>query len=117
MWVRIAARYPIWYEPTPLAAYRIHADSTTGRHLRMAEELRYGAMAIEMFRPLLPPDHARAITKRARRAYAHTALRNAERFAREGDRAAMLAHLKAALRLSRAPHVLYRAAGIAMGRS
>jgi glycosyltransferase involved in cell wall biosynthesis len=31
MWVRIAARFPVWYEPRPLAAYRRHADNETSR--------------------------------------------------------------------------------------
>ena len=34
MWVRIAAHFPIWYERQPLAVYRMHAASNTGRHLR-----------------------------------------------------------------------------------
>ena len=39
MWVRIAASYLIWYEPRPLAFYRIHAASNTGRHTRSAEDM------------------------------------------------------------------------------
>lgn len=31
MWVRIAVRYAVWYEPRALAAYRRHARSETGR--------------------------------------------------------------------------------------
>ncbi len=29
MWVRIAARYPVWYEPSVLAGYRSHTKSKT----------------------------------------------------------------------------------------
>src|ERR1019366_2410924 len=29
MWIRIAAHYPIWYEPTTLAAWRIHSHTAT----------------------------------------------------------------------------------------
>lgn len=117
MWVRIAAHFPIWYDPAPLAAYRVRANSNTGRNFRMAEELRYTAMAIDIFRPLLPPERAGAITTAARLAYARSALSNAQLFASQGDRAAMLAHLTAAVRLSRAPHVLRRAILVALGRS
>ncbi len=31
MWVRIAARYPVWFEPEVLACYRCHADNETAR--------------------------------------------------------------------------------------
>src|SRR5512143_2035432 len=34
MWVRIASQYPVWYEVEPLAAYRMHSASNTGRHIR-----------------------------------------------------------------------------------
>ena len=117
MWVRIAAHYPVWYEPAPLAAYRTHGNSNTGRHLRMADELHYSALAMEIFRPLLPPDRRRAILRQARLAYAHSALRNARCFADVGDREAMRAHLKAALKLSRSPHIWRRAASIALNRA
>ena len=117
MWLRIAARRPIWYEPTPLAAYRTHADSNTGRHFRVAEELRYTAMVIRMFKKYLPPDRLRAATRKARRAYAETALRNARQFRERGDAEAMRAHLGAALRFSRAPRVLVEAARIVAGRT
>jgi hypothetical protein len=110
MWVRIAARYPIWYEPTLLASYRVRPASTTARHLRMAEELHYTARAIELFGPLLPQARRGFIKRAARSAYAASALRNASRYARRGDRAAVNANLKAALMFSTRPKVLARAA-------
>ena len=112
MWVRIAARHPIWYEPSLLASYRSHAASTTGRNFRNARELRYTAMAIEIFRPYLPPSRSRSIVSAARRAYAETALANAGRLRAAGDHRAMRAHLGAALRLRKSPRVLARAAGL-----
>ncbi len=110
MWVRIAAHFDVWYEPELLASYRRHDDSNTGRHMRDAEELRYTAEAIELFRPVLPAERAGAIVATARRNYAATALTNARGFAAAGDRGAASAHLRAALRLSRSPAVVARAA-------
>ena len=52
MWVRIAARYPVWYETEPLALYRMHANSNTGRHVRTAEDIRYTREAIDLFEAL-----------------------------------------------------------------
>ena len=115
MWVRIAADFPIWYEPQLLAVYRSHADSNTGRHLGNAEELRFSALAIELFKPLLPAGRADAIARRARRTYAHTALGNARGFAKAGERRAMRAHLAMALRLAPGPTTLLAAARILLG--
>jgi hypothetical protein len=38
--MRIAAKYPIWYEPQTLAAYRIHAASETSALIRSGRERR-----------------------------------------------------------------------------
>lgn len=34
MWIRIAANFPVWYEVEPLALYRMHGSSLTGRFIR-----------------------------------------------------------------------------------
>jgi glycosyltransferase involved in cell wall biosynthesis len=67
MWIRIAARYPIWYEPTTLAAFRIHPNSWTSDLNRSAETIIDEQRCIAMVRPLLPPDRAEAISAKARR--------------------------------------------------
>ncbi|WP_312163653.1 glycosyltransferase [Phenylobacterium sp.] len=113
MWVRIAAHYPVWYEPSVLAGYRMHQESNTGRHYRMAEELGYTRRAIEIFADYLPPQKARAIVRRARLTYADTALNNARQLARSGDLRGMQAHLMEAIKMSSSPTVLRRAAKIA----
>lgn len=116
MWVRIAASHRVWYEPTLLAAYRTHAASNTGRNHRLGHDLRYTAMAIDLFRSSLPPERAPAIVRTARRTYARTALANARAFRASGDREAMRAHLRAAVRFSRAPRVLVGAGRVLAGR-
>jgi glycosyltransferase involved in cell wall biosynthesis len=55
MWVRLAARYPIWYEPELLACYRVHTESETMRLRRMGEDLADQAKAIAIFEAYLPP--------------------------------------------------------------
>lgn len=101
MWVRVAAHFPVWYEPQPLAAYRMHADSNTGRHARSAEDIRYTRMAIDLFTPYLPPARAKDIAKRAKATYALAALRNARALWDAGDRDGANAQLREALALSR----------------
>jgi glycosyltransferase involved in cell wall biosynthesis len=116
MWVRVAADYPIWYEPQVLAAYRMHENSNTGRHFRLARELDYTRQAIEIFSDYLPSQTARAIASRARATYAGVALSNARRLGQAGDLRGMGAHLAAALRLSPAPGTAIRALGVALPR-
>jgi glycosyltransferase involved in cell wall biosynthesis len=61
MWSRIAARYPIWYEPAVLACYRRHSGSETLR-LRRAN--------------LECPDYGKCMAVVARRLPAHSAIRD-----------------------------------------
>jgi glycosyltransferase involved in cell wall biosynthesis len=116
MWVRIAAGYPVWYDPSPLADYRLRRGSTTDRNTRMAEELRFAARAMEIFGPLLPRDVRKTARGAARSAYSATALRNARLYAIEGDREAMWANLAAAMHFSKRPRALCEALTIALGR-
>jgi glycosyltransferase involved in cell wall biosynthesis len=114
MWVRVAAHYPVWYEVEPLAAYRMHVNSNTGRHTRSADDMRYTRMAIDLFTPYLPPDRASDIARRARATYALAAIRNACALLEAGDRSAVGAQLREALALSRAPRVMRALAGFAV---
>jgi glycosyltransferase involved in cell wall biosynthesis len=106
MWVRIAAHYPVWYETEPLAVYRMHDDSNTGRHVRSAEDIRYTREAIRIFSRHLPNDLAGRVTRRARRTYARAAVRTAARLCAKGDAAGAARQAMEALRLSRAPAVI-----------
>ncbi len=106
MWVRIASRYPVWYETEPLALYRMHANSNTGRHVRTAEDIRYTRAAIDLFQAHLPPSRAAAIVRTAKRRYALAAIRTARSLLAVHDFDAARAQLAEALRLSRSPRVL-----------
>ena len=106
MWVRIAARYPVWYEVAPLAAYRMHEDSNTGRHTHTAENIRYTRLAIEMFTPYLPADRAEAISRRARETYALSAIDSARALWSRRDRVGAVAQLREALKLSHSHKVI-----------
>ena len=77
MWKRVAVRYPIWYDPQPLACYRMHAASETSRQ-RLA-----GTHLVEVFKSInhsatyLPQPVAARITRRARAHYAVFAVESA----------------------------------------
>lgn len=109
MWVRIAAHYSIWYDPRPLARYRIHSQSHTGRHARSGEDLASSRMAIDIFSKYLPADERHRITRRARSAYSQSGLRAARRFIREGDGAAARAQVREVVKLRATPAVLWSA--------
>jgi hypothetical protein len=97
MWVRIAARYPVWYESTTLAVYRIRAGSLTGRSLRTGANGRDYRKAIDINRKYLPPNRATEISQKARQNFALACLRRAHRLFVAGERRAALAQLREAL--------------------
>lgn len=100
MWVRIAAHYPIWYEVEPLAVYRMHLLSNTGRHVRTGEDLQYTRRCIEIFKAYLPSQTADRLSNKARRTYAVSGLKAAYAMFRAGDRAAGRAQVREALKCS-----------------
>jgi len=75
MWVRIAAQFPVWYEPRVLARYRRHASSETNR-LRSMSKLDTDVLkAIETFTDSLPKSQRTVLASRAYAAFAQRALR------------------------------------------
>ncbi|HEX2189381.1 MAG TPA: glycosyltransferase [Longimicrobiaceae bacterium] len=113
MWVRIAANYAVWYEPEPLAVYRVHRGSVSGTDVRTGENGAHLRRAIRINREHLPPDRADEISRRAVRNNALACVRRAFRFARAGEADAAWAQLREAVRFSRSPAVLAPAAGVA----
>jgi glycosyl transferase family 2 len=110
MWVRIAARFPVYYEERPLACYRLHDDSNTGRNLRSGLSLDHTRLAIELFANHFESAERRAVRRAAFSRYAESALETARKFQSRGDAAAARAQLRVAWRLERSPRT---AAGIA----
>lgn len=110
MWTRIAAAFPVWYEPEPLALYRVHDQSATGRSRQGAENVVDLRRAIEINRARLAPERVDEITARALEITAVTAIRRAGRMLKSGDGAGARAQVKEALRTSRTPAVLERLA-------
>ena len=66
MWIRIAAHYPVWYEPATLAAFRNHPISATAAFMISGEYVSDERRCIEISRSWLPPDRAEAIAQSAR---------------------------------------------------
>jgi glycosyltransferase involved in cell wall biosynthesis len=112
MWVRIAAHYAVWYEPEPLAVYRLHMRSKSQRALRTGANLRALRKAIEINREHLPPDKVDHLTRRAVYLCARAALRRANRLRKAGDREGAKAQMRGAWETSPSMSVAARAAAI-----
>ena len=114
MWVRIAAHYPIWYEVEPLAAYRMHFNSNTGRHIRSGEDMKYTRKAIEIFQDYLPENIANKIASQARQTYAISSLEMAYSMLTKPDLVATFAQIREAIQFSRSLKVILYLARILM---
>jgi len=108
MWVRIAAAFPVWYEPATLACYRMHDAGNTGRNVSSGDDMAYTGKAIDLFADYLPAAIAGDVTRRARETYACAALDMAYSLWQAGDRRAARAQLGVAFRLRRSPRVAAR---------
>jgi glycosyltransferase involved in cell wall biosynthesis len=110
MWVRIAARYPVWYEPEALAVYRVHRSSFSGRMIRSGENVRILRRVIALNRSLLPPDREARISRIAMEETARAAMRRSLRLLRAGEPVAAAAQFREAVGCSRSLRVLGGAA-------
>jgi glycosyltransferase involved in cell wall biosynthesis len=78
MWKRVALAGPVWYEPTPLAMYRVHAASDTSALMRTGANIADARHAIEIAWRYLPSDQRDELTYRARLHHGLYALELAE---------------------------------------
>ena len=109
MWIRVATRFPVYYEERPLACYRLHGSSNTGRNLRDGSSLDYTRQAIELFANYFEPTERRAVKRTAFSRYATSGLETARSLQSQGDAAAARAQLRVVWRLEKSPRT---AAGI-----
>jgi glycosyltransferase involved in cell wall biosynthesis len=95
MWVRIAARWRVWYEPRVLAAYRRHEANESARLLAKGDVWPDVIRTIEINAESLPEQLRKRLTAASARWHAASAIRSAERRLEAGDAAgarATLAH-------------------------
>lgn len=85
MWKRIAVHYPVWYEPQPLAYYRLHPASDTSRLIRTGSNVANSRRAIEISESYLPKIIVDEISHKARENYAFAALNIAREMLAIGD--------------------------------
>lgn len=98
MWVRIAARYGVWYEPQPLAAFRRHDASESARLTQTGANIADSASAIALMASYLPAAIAPTVMAEARDYYANYALTTARSLLQQGRHRAAIAQIRQGLR-------------------
>ena len=118
MWVRLAARFPVWYEPEALACYRLHAGSASTRLAADARDTADMGSAITLAARHLPADRRTRLGAAARRRYAVSAFERALGLASAGNAGGALAQIREGLRLDHEPavidHLIERLADVAL---
>lgn len=84
MWVRIAASYPVAYEPQALAEYRVHhGTSMTLKDMRSGQDMRFMREAINIFNEYVPKERRKEVNLFRRKYYGNYSLKNAKRLLEE----------------------------------
>ncbi len=108
MWKRISLYAPIFYDPQPLACYRVHAGADSSRLFRTGENMVDERRSIDLSCAALPPGDAERMRRAANRAAGVRAARRARQLWKSGQRVAAWRQASEALRCSLAPAVVAR---------
>ena len=108
MWKRVALRTPIFYDPEPLACFRLHSRSAYANAVRSGASVADERKSIDLSSAYLSSEIAPRVWRQARKAAAVRAMRTARQQAALGDYAAARNQIKEGLRCSRAPEVWAR---------
>ncbi|AFZ31384.1 glycosyl transferase family 2 [Gloeocapsa sp. PCC 7428] len=103
---RIAAYYPVWYEPQILAYYRIHSASATSDVIKSGANVADRRKAIEISRAYLPSPLADQLSHKAEEVSAINTLGAARRALSRGDTATTIVQIKQALKCSSSPKIV-----------
>lgn len=79
MWIRIAAHYKVGYIPLPLADYRKHESSITGRYILTGQNVDDLKKVMEISKQYFTPERWESINKAAREFYAELAISTARK--------------------------------------
>jgi glycosyl transferase family 2 len=110
MWKRIAVSKPIFYDPEPMACYRVHAAADSSRMIATGENVAEERRSIAYSCAELPPDYDPGIRRAALKAAGVRALRRARLLWAAGQRPSAWHQFLEGLRCSHAPAVLARSA-------
>jgi glycosyltransferase involved in cell wall biosynthesis len=106
MWTRTTMHYPVFYDPEPLACYRIHAGADTARLVKSGENVEDERRFVDVLTSYVPPEERRGVYRRGRKAAAIRAIRRAQDLWRKGYRDTAWVQLREAVRTSLHPAVI-----------
>jgi Tfp pilus assembly protein PilF/glycosyltransferase involved in cell wall biosynthesis len=106
MWQRLAVRYPVWFEPAPLAFFRQSSQSEGSRLKVSGEQIAHTLAVIEIARSYLPAAKVKTLSRRAGEQYAFYAIQLARRQLEAGNLAGAVANLEQAMRCSRSDEAM-----------
>lgn len=96
MWVRIASRYEVWYEPRVLASYRRHRGAETARLQAAGQTVADMIAAIEVLSMHLPAGRRSELQHRAYRRLVRVHAKRAAKLLEAGSPAVAEQHLQGA---------------------
>ena len=97
MWIRIASKFPIFYEPKILACWRNHPGATTSRQIRSGDNIRDIARAVGIWSRHLPAGESLHLSAIVLNRFAHVGLGLARQLLRQNDVEGSLNQVDAAL--------------------
>jgi hypothetical protein len=110
MWKRVVLHTKVYYEPEPLACFRLHARSAYANAVSSGIAIADERKSIEISNGYLPAGRAPHLRRDAMKAAAVRAIRLSRTRWGEGNRPAALRLLREACRCSLAPEILARMA-------
>jgi glycosyltransferase involved in cell wall biosynthesis len=116
MWQRIAAHYPVWYEPRPLAFFRQGRESESARVKTSGEQIADTRAAIDIANRYLPPEMANTLSRGAGEYYALWALELARKQIAAGDLKAAMANIREGIECSQSDEVTQSLLALLRGR-
>jgi hypothetical protein len=108
MWNRIVVAKQVYYEPEPLARYRLHSGSDSSQIFVTAENVRDERRAIRVSSAYVSERESRRLIRQAMRLAGGRAARRARLSLARGDWRVALRQANEALHCSLAPAVLAR---------
>ena len=110
MWKRVVLAKAVYYDPEPMACFRLHLAADSSRLVATGENVIEERRSIEYSCAELLPEYAPFIRRAAKKAAGVRALRRARQLWKNGQRPAAWRQFTEGMRCSLAPAVLVRSA-------
>ena len=94
MWTRIATRYAVWYEPEPLASFRVHNGNESWRLHQSGKNVTDRYKAIDIMSAYLPVPLRKNLKHEARRFCTSKTLEDARQMLIAGQRVAAMRQIR-----------------------